>query len=251
MADFSNMNRRKFINRSVLALAGTTLFGCFDRNRFKFEKNQVVGCFGDSITFAQGNGYVEMLQEKFNEERPELNLKFINLGKNSETVTGLTEKDHPGPRPYLFERLDQALDNNDIDVALFCYGMNDGIYGKPSKTLFNSFKIGVYSFLEKMRQRDIKTILITPPPLALAIAPRKDPEATSFGYKNPYPKYDEEVLKEFTRIILEMQHPYANARINIRDVLYGQDPCYDKDPIHPNKAGQRLIADTIFSKLAF
>ncbi|WP_051915326.1 SGNH/GDSL hydrolase family protein [Zobellia amurskyensis] len=244
------MKRRQFINRTALALAGSTLFGCFDGNKFTFKKNQIIGCFGDSITFAGGDGYVEMLQEKFNKEKPELNLKFINFGKNSETVTGLTEEDHPGPRPYLFERLDEILDENKIDVALFCYGMNDGIYGKPSEKLFTSFKIGVYSFLEKMRQRDIKTILLTPPPLAEGHSDNDN--STSYSYKHPYPKYDSEVLEKFTDIILDMHHPYANAEIDIRKPLFAsQKDCYGKDPIHPNKNGHRLIADTIFGNLSF
>ncbi|WP_276169074.1 GDSL-type esterase/lipase family protein [Zobellia alginiliquefaciens] len=244
------MKRRQFINRTALAIAGTSLMGCFDHSKFQLKKNQVVGCFGDSITYAGGHGYVEMLQEKFNIEKPELNITFINFGKSSETVSGLTEKDHPGPRPYLFERLDTILDKNKIDVALFCYGINDGIYGKPSEKLFRSFKIGVYSFLEKMRQRDIPTILLTPPPLANLAA--KAHEGNSYSYKNPYPKYDAEVLQEFTNIILEMHHPYANAEINIRKPLFnGQKECYGKDPIHPNRSGHKLIADTIFSNLSF
>ncbi|WKX77644.1 GDSL-type esterase/lipase family protein [Zobellia laminariae] len=245
------MKRRQFINRTALAAVGTSLIGCFDHSKFELKKNQVVGCFGDSITFAGGNGgYVEMLQEIFNKEKPELNIKFINFGKSSETVSGLSEEDHPGPRPYLFERLDEILDKNPIDVALFCYGINDGIYGKPSEELFRSFKIGVYSFLEKMRQRDIQTILLTPPPLAERHS--DDQNITSYSYKHPYPKYDKEVLEKFTDIILEMQHPYANAEINIRKPLFAsQKDCYDKDPIHPNKKGHRLIADTIFSNLSF
>ncbi|MBU2975325.1 GDSL-type esterase/lipase family protein [Zobellia sp. B3R18] len=244
------MKRRQFINRTALAVVGTSLMGCFDNSKFQLKKNQVVGCFGDSITYAGGHGYVEMLQEKFNLEKPELNITFINFGKSSETVSGLTEQDHPGPRPYLFERLDEILDKNSIDVALFCYGINDGIYGKPSDELFRSFKIGVYSFLEKMRQRDIKTILLTPPPLAESS--KKNEKAMSYSYKNPYPKYDAEVLEKFTDIILEMQHPYANAEINIRKPLFAsQKECYGKDPIHPNKTGHRLIADTIFSNLSF
>lgn len=247
------MNRRQFINRSTLALIGSSLVGCWEGNKFKFRKNQVIGCFGDSITRAGGKGYVEILQTKFDQEFPELNLKFLNYGLSSETVTGLTETDHPGPRPYLFERLDTLLDETPIDIAFFCYGINDGIYGKPSEKLFNSFKIGVYSFLEKMRQRDIGTVLLTPPPLALAAAPLSNLDPNKdYGYKNPYPNYDSEVLQEFKRTILEIQHPYAKAEIDIHTPLTEhQHECYDTDPIHPKENGHILIADTIFDKLAF
>ncbi|NNE78229.1 MAG: hypothetical protein HKN31_14295 [Pricia sp.] len=213
----------------------------------------MIGCFGDSITYAGGHGYVEMLKAKFYENRPDLDLQFLNYGRSSETVTGLTENDHPGPRPYLFERLDDILDETPIDIAIFCYGINCGIYGLPSDKLFTSYKIGVYSFLEKMRQRDIQTILLTPTPLALKAVPLPNTDKTQdYGYKNPYPKYDEEVLQEFKRIILEMQHPLAKAKIDIHTpLLKNQMDSYDNDPIHPNENGHRLIADTIFQNLTF
>jgi len=247
------MNRRQFIDRSALALIGSYFLGCSGGNGFRLRKNQVVGCFGDSITFAGGEGYVEMLQTKFDLAHPDLNITFLNYGKSSETVSGLTEEDHPGPRPYLFERLDELLDDKPIDMALFCYGINCGIYGKPSEKLFNSFKIGVYSFLEKMRQRDIGTILLTPPPLALETAPLANLESNiPFGYKNPYPQYEEEVLQEFKRIVLEMQHPMSKLEIDIHTpLLTNQNECYDTDPIHPNSRGHQLIADTIFGNLTF
>lgn len=245
------MNRRHFLNHATLALLATPFIGCSNANKFRFKQGQIIGCFGDSIT-AEKNGYVAMLQAKIDSAHPAMDLKFINYGKSSETVTGLTEKEHPGPRPYLFERLDDVLDKTPIDVALFCYGINDGIYGEPSEKLFNSFKIGVYSFLEKMRQRKISTLLLTPPPLALKVAPIIASDDMDFGYKNPYPKYEEEVLQEFERIILHMEHPYAKLEIDIHTpLLENQTTCYDTDPIHPNQKGHELIADTIMENLAF
>lgn len=245
------MNRRQFVNRSALALLATPFMGCMDSHKFRLKKNQAIGCFGDSIT-ARKNGYVQMLQSKIDILHPDLDLKFINYGLSSETVTGLTEKDHPGPRPYLFERLDGVLGKTPIDVALFCYGINDGIYGKPSEELFNSFKIGVYSFLEKMRQRAIPALLLTPCPLALKTAPKVAVGVKDFGYQNPYPKYDQEVLQEFKRIILQMNHPFAKVIIDVHTpLLENRQDCYDKDPIHPNLKGHELMADTIIENLAF
>jgi len=245
------MNRRHFLNRSALTFLAIPFVGCSDWNTFQLKKNQVIGCLGDSIT-AEKKGFVAMLQSKIDTLHPDMGLRFINYGKSSETVTGLTEKDHPGPRPYLFERLDSVLNKTPIDVALFCYGINDGIYGEPSEKLFNSFKIGVYSFLEKMRQRNIPALLLTPPPLALEAAPLAISNDKNYGYKNPYPKYEEEVLQEFKRIILHMKHPFAKAEIDIHTpLLDNQQACYDTDPIHPNLKGHELIADTIIRNLAF
>ncbi|MFC4095409.1 GDSL-type esterase/lipase family protein [Euzebyella saccharophila] len=247
------MNRRQFIHSSIFALIAGSLASCSESQKFQLRKNMVIGCFGDSITNAGGHGYVELLQEKLNEEHPELQIKLINFGKSSETVSGLTEEDHPGPRPYLFERLDDILAKNPIDMALFCYGINCGIYGPPSEELFNSYKIGVYSFLEKLRQKNIGAILLSPPPLALNAAPLDHlSDSIPYGYKNPYPKYETEVLQEFKEIVLKMEHPVSQLEIDIHTpLLEQQENCYDQDPIHPNPKGHELIAHTIYRNLSF
>ena len=105
------MNRRQFIDRSVITLIGCSLAACLDGNKLKIQKNQTIGCFGDSITFAGGRRICRNTP-RLNSTKTilNLNIKFLNYGKSSETVSGLTEEDHPGPRPYLFERLDGLLD---------------------------------------------------------------------------------------------------------------------------------------------
>jgi lysophospholipase L1-like esterase len=246
------MNRREFIVNSALGITGSLIFGCTNEKTFPFKKNQVIACFGDSVTNAGGNGYVEILQQLAIEKRPDLNLTFLNLGKSSETITGLTEVGHPGPRPYLFSRLDHELSRQKIDVMLFCYGINCGIYGKPSQKLFDSFKIGVLSFLEKAKAKNIKAILLTPPPLTLETVPIKINTDKAFTWLNPYPNYDKEVLQVFKKSILELQHEALITTIDIHSpLLESQSDCYDKDPIHPNLEGHQLIAQTIVENLAF
>lgn len=244
------MNRRQFTKLTSTGSIGTLLFGCANTTSFPFKKGQVIGCFGDSITFGGKNGYVEILQKIADEKRPDLNLTFLNWGKSSETITGLTEVGHPGPRPYLFERLDEALEVTKIDMAFFCYGINCGIYGKPSPELFDSYKIGIFSFLEKLKQRGIVAVLLTPPPLTLETVPIDIDEQRPFTWQNPYPKYEEEVLQEFKKIVLNTKHQSVIASIDIHEVLLQkQKDCYDNDPIHPNLTGHRLISETIVEKL--
>lgn len=246
------MNRRQFIDRSLLAFGGIAMGSCFNEKKTFFEKNQVVACFGDSIT-ASEEGYVKMLQVKMDQVHPDLNLRFLNYGKPSETVTGLTEKVHPGPRPVLFDRLDAELDKTPIDIAFFCYGINCGIYGPPSKELFESYKKGVNSFLKKMQKRDIAVVLLTPPPLALDVVFNVQTNAVDdYGYLNPYPEYDKEVLQEFKRVILDTEHRSVLAKIDIHSPLFDKRiDCYTDDPIHPNQNGHQLIASTIIEKLGF
>jgi len=246
------MNRRQFIDRSVLAATAVAFYGCLPEKKEFFGKNQTIGCFGDSIT-ATEDGYVKMLQKKFDSSFSELNLKFINSGKSSETITGLTEKDHPGPRPVLFERLDAELAKKSIDTALFCYGINCGIYGPPSDKLFSTYKEGISSFLEKMKKEDISVVLMTPPPLALDVIAKVQTNAIDeYGYLNPYPEYDKEVIQEFKNIILSTEHTAIAKKVDIHGPLYeNRFNCYDNDPIHPNEKGHQLIANTIIEKIGF
>src|SRR6267154_451145 len=90
---------------------------------FVLKKGQRVLFLGDSNTFAglfvaYLDGY---LMTRFPAERWEL----INLGLPSETVSGLSEPDHPYPRPDIHERVDRALDKIKPNIVFICYGMND------------------------------------------------------------------------------------------------------------------------------
>ena len=82
---------------------------------FPFKKNQVIAYLDDSVTNAGGRGFVELLQELANENHPDLNLTLLNWGKNSETITGLTEVGHLGPPPYLFDRIDGLLERTAVE----------------------------------------------------------------------------------------------------------------------------------------
>lgn len=246
------MNRREFAITSALGITGSLLLGCFDTKVFPFKKNQIIACLGDSVTSGGGHGYVEILQQLANEKHPDLNLTLLNWGKSSETLTGLTEVGHPGPRPYLFDRLDGLMEGAKVDIIMCCYGINCGIYGPPSKELFDSYKIGVLSLLEKAKAKNIKAILITPPPLTLETVPVDISIEAEFTWLNPYPYYDKEVLQKFAAIILDIKHDALIASIDIHTPLSkNQADCYENDPIHPNVKGHQLIASTIIENLAF
>ena len=211
----------------------------------------VIGCIGDSITHGGHHGYVELLQEYFDQNYAAMEVTVSNWGKSSETITGLTETGHPGPRPYLFDRLDGLLDNNKIDIAVFCYGINCGIYGNPSPGLFDKYSNGLQLILKKMGDRGLGTILLTPPPLALKAAPIAIDLYKEFTWLNPNPDYDAQVLQEFKKMVLNTGHPSILAKIDIHTPLsMKQLECYDKDPIHPNLIGHRLIRRTIVENLA-
>ena len=81
------------------------------------------------------------------EPRPEL----INLGLPSETCSGLSEPDHPFPRPNVHERLDRVLQQTQPDVVVVCYGMNDGIYYPFSDDRLAAYQAGIRRIIEKAK----------------------------------------------------------------------------------------------------
>src|SRR5436309_2409763 len=70
--------------------------------------------FGDSITYA--GGYVQYVEAYLRTRFPGRTFTLINLGLASETLSGLSEPDHPYPRPDLHERLERALRATKPDV---------------------------------------------------------------------------------------------------------------------------------------
>jgi lysophospholipase L1-like esterase len=235
-----------------MAALGTLLWNCNNTDRILLKKGQTIACLGDSIT-ATKDGYVQMLQDYVDTNHPGLELTFLNWGKSSETITGLTEKKHPGPRPYLFDRLDSLLLIKPVDIIFFCYGINCGIYGKPSQALFDSYTIGLYSFFEKIKQKGLKTVLLTPTPLVLEVLNDTETltsEQNNYGYQNPYPKYQEEVVQRFREIVLNSSHDTILGKIDLQSpLLRYKNKCYSDDPIHPNKNGHQLITNTIIENL--
>jgi len=255
------MKRRNFVKKSSFAILsasfGIGVLGNCSNKKIPFKKNQRIGCIGDSVTYAGKNGYVELMQSFYDTKYPTYNLKFINLGLNSETITGLTEKNHPGPRPFLFNRLEKILDENNLDIIFFCYGINCGIYNPPSELVFEKYKEGIHTYLEEANKRNLQVVMLTPPPLASLeegkhqLKNKEEHNIVSYSWENPYPKYDSEVVQKFRKIVLEMKHPSIISKIDIHTALtQNVEKAYGKDPIHPNRFGHQLIADTIVEALS-
>jgi len=240
----------------LFVLSALIITSCKNKNTNTVQKNQVIACLGDSVTYSNNDGYAEYLQKYSNNNYSDLNLTFLNWGKNSETITHLTEKDHPGPRPFVFDRLDKLLAlSPKPDIVTFCFGINCGIYGEPSKKLFDTYKSGLNRFLNRMQKEQIKVILITPPPLVLGVAKKNGhknltPIKENYSWKQPYENYDKEVLKEFSKIILSTEHPVIIDKVDIRNpLLENREVAYGWDPIHPNAKGNEIIAKTLINHL--
>jgi lysophospholipase L1-like esterase len=230
--------------RNFLALMGLGLLsnkGC-SSNNFNIKNYRNILFFGDSITF-QGY-FIEEIKAK----HPELFLK--NAGLSSETVSGLSEEIHNPPRPVLFSRLDREINSFKPDLVVFCYGINDGIYSPFSEQNFDKYKKGVLQFLDRMQAKGIPVVLLTPPPFILKEAKKVEilnSSESTYSWKKPYLKYNNEVIVPFKNYILSLNHPSIVAKVDIFTALSTQSvDAYDEnDPIHPNRKGHFYMAEAI------
>jgi lysophospholipase L1-like esterase len=241
------MQRSVFRWLFVLACASASVFA---------QKNaplsgQKILWLGDSIT--QAGDYITFAEYYLNRQYTSSHFDFVSIGLSSETVSCLTEKDHPFPRPCLSERLQRALDLVPPQVVVACYGMNDGIYHPQSPERLVAFQKGIQSLMATVRARGLRLILLTPPPFdRVAITTTLDEHAPDFSYKAPYEKYDD-VLGEYAA----WEKTLSAADVTVIDLhtpinLYlakqrATDPkfSFTKDGIHPDLAGHLLMARTL------
>lgn len=220
--------------------------------------HQRVLILGDSIT--QDGRYVSYLEYYLHELTPGEKADIISIGLSAETVSGLSEKSHPFPRPCVLERLDRALKLIKPQIVIACYGMNDGIYHPPSSEQLDAFNRGLNQLIAKVHATGAALVLITPPVFdASSIRKRTvSKNSTEFGYDKPYEGYDE-VLGRFSQAelaihetdvtVIDLHTAYLSALTNQRTA----DPSFTfaPDGVHPNDDGHRLIARTILQNLGY
>ncbi|TWU50803.1 GDSL-like Lipase/Acylhydrolase [Rubripirellula tenax] len=240
--------------RSVLS-GLACLFATFavgDEPAFPLTAKRIV-FLGDSITYA--GHYVDVIDATVvaNGYGPEI----INLGLSSETCSGLTEPDHPFPRPNVQTRLDRALSVLKPDVVVACYGMNDGIYHPFSEERFAIYKKGVNDLIDKVTASGAKLVLMTPPPfdpVPIQGTGKLVPiDAIQFGWKTVYENYDREVIKKYgdwvkqqsdrVAMVIDLHAPVTSYLEANRAV----DPRYtlSADGVHITNEGHRILADAI------
>ena len=140
----------------------------------------------DSIT--QDGKYVSIVEYYLNNQFPNEKFDIISVGLASETLSGLSENDHPFPRPCLLERLARTLDKVKPTTVVACYGINDGIHHPQSPERLAAFEDGVKKLSAMTRAAGAELILHTPPPFdALPVRNRlRKADAADFSYIAPF-----------------------------------------------------------------
>ena len=186
-------------------------------------------------------------------------LELINLGLSSETASGLSEPDHPFPRPCIHDRIDKILEESKPDWVVACYGMNDGIYYPFSEQRFEAYKEGLSKVVHKINAIGAKTIIMTPPPFdikSMTNTAALPENAEKYSYMEPYEDYNS-VLEKYSEWILKELVEAVDRVVDVRAPLSSYialqrslDPGYiSGDSIHPNENGHWVMAKTFLKEL--
>jgi lysophospholipase L1-like esterase len=212
---------------------------------------------GDSITHA--GHYVSDIEAVLRSRGSKAEL--INLGLPSETCTGLSEPDHPFPRPNVHDRIDDALRIVKPNLVFACYGMNDGIYHPFSEERFAAYQEGIEKIIEKVHASGARLILMTPPPFdpepLRAKGKLKPAGEENYAWFEIYENYDTEVMARYADWILE-QRERVEGVIDLRSPLLAYttgkrtaDPDFtlSNDGVHINAEGHGIAARAILEAL--
>jgi lysophospholipase L1-like esterase len=218
---------------------------------FAFKSRETVVFFGDSITF--GGLYAIYVESCLRTRHPGIHWRFVNAGMSSETVSGLSEKDHPGPRPNALDRFDRDVAAVQPTLVVACFGMNDGIYAPLDQRRFAKYRAGIGQLIERTHALGARLVLLTPPTFDHPKAGTPDErEPDSYGYKAPFHDYDQ-VLHAYSGWLAGLSTPgvtVIDLHTRMHEHLAGRrrsDPEFTLQPdrVHPNANGHMVMAATL------
>lgn len=222
------------------------------QEKFLLEDGKRVVFLGDSNTFT--GLYISYIDAYLYTRFPDKKFELINLGLPSETVSGLSEPDHPYPRPSVHERLDRALAMTRPDLIVACFGMNDGIYFPFSDARLEKYKEGIHKLIDKVKKAGAKLVLMTPAPfdplpIKKQVRLLGEPK---YSWMKPYENYDN-VLARYSAWLVTLRDKgfiVVDAHTACRNFLKEvrkKEPGYflSGDGIHPNPTGHAIVAAQI------
>lgn len=224
-------------------------------------KGQRIVFLGDSNTYA--GHYADLIEASILQQAPELQLSILNLGLNGETCSGLSEPDHPYPRPSVHGRLCSVLAKTQPDIVVAAYGMNDGIYHPQSPARFTAYKKGIREIVGNVHPTGAKLYILSPPPFSAAPLIGKGkvvPKSSGrFAWFSIYEGYDA-VLADYTAWLQSLRDPRIGGILDIRHPLLEYQtlqqlskPDYQimSDGVHYNQDGHKIVANLLLKAWGF
>ncbi len=216
---------------------------------FALGQSERIVVVGDSITAA--GGYVLYIEGYLVTRFPERHFDVLNVGRSSETVSNLSEVDHPGRRPCLFARFDNDVAAYCPTVVVSCYGINDGIYHPFSQERLKAYQDGIGTLISKVRGGlKARLLILTPPDYESRNAGQPDVRAEeTYGYKRPFADYDQ-VMEKYAAWLMTLKEPgvtVGDLHTLMAEFLKARrkdDPGFrmTRDGIHPSSTGHLLMA---------
>jgi acyl-CoA thioesterase-1 len=179
------------------------------------DKTPRIIVLGDSLTAGLGldvtDSFPSVLETRLQEQG--LDYKVVNAGVSGDTSAG-------GLR-----RLEWALGEGDPRILVVALGGNDGLRGLPPPQLEQNLA----AIIERARQRGLSVILA--------------------GMEAP-PNYGPEYTAAFRKTYQDLARKYEVPLIPFLLQGVAGDPALNqRDGIHPNQQGARIVADTVWQAL--
>jgi acyl-CoA thioesterase-1 len=179
------------------------------------DKTPRIIVLGDSLTAGLGldatDSFPSVLQTRLKEQG--LDYRVVNAGVSGDTSAG-------GLR-----RLEWALGEGDPRILVVALGGNDGLRGLPPPQLEQNLA----AIIERAKQRGLSVILA--------------------GMEAP-PNYGPEYTAAFRKTYQDLARKYEVPLIPFLLQGVAGDPALNqRDGIHPNQRGARIVADTVWQAL--
>jgi acyl-CoA thioesterase-1 len=201
-----------------LALAGALFLQTADAAKRDPSDVITIVALGDSLTAGYGlsrkQAYPALIGEKMREAGYEF--EVVNAGSSGDTTRGGLQR-----LPAILRA------HKKIDVFVLELGINDAFRGVP----IDQIRANLQTIIDRVRAHDPRTVII--------IAGMQLPDYTSDDYVGAFGRIFAALAEKNRAVLL----PYLLEGV-------GGDPALNQwDRVHPNAAGQRILAENVWRVL--
>ena len=163
-------------------------------------------------------------------------VELFNAGIGANVISRACPSYEFSGKPAADERLDRHVIEEEPDLLVISYGLNDARGGTP----LDLFTRVMVSLIRRVRQR-IDPVIVLPGPYFM----------TDFAVGGPsFAHGSMEVFREYNRAISEVAAREECLYVNLLDAYGGTEWMIHYDGVHANDLGHRVVSNRIFEVLA-